>query len=349
MLLGTGDCGLASGARRAASRAPRGCRARVHQRPSHAGHPSTCPGTGRDYGPSSARSRRRTRTVDPRSTSERDVQFVRGPDGHAGPAERVHRSGVRVDAGSGGLGCWSVVIGDWHGWPARRAAGLRASVREPACPAAFAGGVATWGAAVLAIGIWPDQTVAWVVLAALGLGSTLEDVAGLTLMQKLIPKHELGRAFGALYGVASGSGLAAGSLAAPVLISLLGLRGAMATSGAALVVLVLVLWGRVRHADSGHAGPRVTSTVHRARDGRLALNPAGRWHCVQHASYGSAIARSAIRAAVTMATCCRHGGASRSLQLGASTIAACKRTRDCRRWPSWSASGQPLVAHPDVA
>jgi len=47
--------------------------------------------------------------------------------------------------------------------------------------------------------------------------------------------------------------MAVGSLAAPLLIATLGLRGAMALSGAALVLLVLVRWSGVRKTD--HAVP----------------------------------------------------------------------------------------------
>jgi MFS family permease len=90
-------------------------------------------------------------------------------------------------------------------------------------------------------------------LAGLGLGNAVEDVAGLTLLHRLIPEHRLGRAFGVFWGVASAS-VAAGSLGAPALIAVFGVRGAMAVSGAALVLLVLGLWGQVRQADAAAAG-----------------------------------------------------------------------------------------------
>ena len=49
---------------------------------------------------------------------------------------------------------------------------------------------------------WPDPLGACLVLAALGAGNAVEDVAGLALLQRLIPDHRLGRAFGALWGAA---------------------------------------------------------------------------------------------------------------------------------------------------
>jgi hypothetical protein len=88
----------------------------------------------------------------------------------------------------------------------------------------FAGGVAAWGGAVLAIAAWPTPSVAWSALAGLGLGNAVEDVAGFTLLHRLIPEHRLGRAFGVLWGVASAS-VAAGSLGAPALIAVCRPRG----------------------------------------------------------------------------------------------------------------------------
>jgi MFS family permease len=113
---------------------------------------------------------------------------------------------------------------------------------------AFAAGVAAWGLAVLSMAAWPTPDVAWVVLAAVGLGNALEDVAGLTLLQRLVPERHLGRAFGALWGIAA-AGLAAGSIVAPMLIAGFGLRWAMALSGAGLLVLVAALWGQVGHSN----------------------------------------------------------------------------------------------------
>jgi MFS family permease len=110
---------------------------------------------------------------------------------------------------------------------------------------AFALGAGLWGAAVLAIGAWPNPAGAWIFLAALGLGNAIEDVAGTTLLQRLIPDHRLGRAFGAFHGL-GGAMVALGSLLAPLLVSLFGLRWAMGISGSLLCLLVLAGWTRLR-------------------------------------------------------------------------------------------------------
>jgi hypothetical protein len=124
------------------------------------------------------------------------------------------------------------------------------SSRRLALP--FACGVAAWGCAVLAIAAWPSPGVAWVVLAGLGLGNAIEDVAAWTVLQREIADDRLGRVLGLLQSAAEAC-MAVGSLAAPLLIATLGLRGAMAFSGAALVLLVLVRWGGVRQTDQAAA------------------------------------------------------------------------------------------------
>jgi MFS family permease len=116
---------------------------------------------------------------------------------------------------------------------------LSPTLRADRMQAAFISGVAAWGLAVLGIGIWPNTLAALVWLGILGLGNAIEDVGGLTLLQRVIPDHQLGRAFGAFWGTASGAG-ALGSLLAPILISLFGLRWAMAASGCAVCALVLL-------------------------------------------------------------------------------------------------------------
>jgi MFS family permease len=125
----------------------------------------------------------------------------------------------------------------------------------------FACGVAAWGLALLAIAAWPASGVAWIVLAGLGLGNAIEDVAGVTLLQRVIAGHHLGRALGALSGAANAS-TAVGSLVAPTLIALLGLQAAMGLSGAVLIMLVFVLWSRMRGADEALTARRHPGELH---------------------------------------------------------------------------------------
>jgi MFS family permease len=127
---------------------------------------------------------------------------------------------------------------------------------------AFACGVGAWGAAVLAIGAWPDPIAAWMLLAALGLGNAVEDVAGSTLLQRLIPDHRLGRAFGAFFGLV-GAAVGIGSLIAPLLISMVGLRWAMGLTGSILCLLALVGWTRLRGLEQPNISQRAIDLLRR--------------------------------------------------------------------------------------
>ncbi|MFL6127682.1 MAG: cyclic nucleotide-binding domain-containing protein [Mycobacteriales bacterium] len=74
-------------------------------------------------------------------------------------------------------------------------------------------------------------------------------MAGLTVCHRLIPDHLLGRAFGALWGLAA-AGVAVGSIAAAPLIELVGLRPAMAASGTVMALLPILFWPGLRRADT---------------------------------------------------------------------------------------------------
>lgn len=105
-----------------------------------------------------------------------------------------------------------------------------------------------WGLPIAVIGLVPNIAVAVAALVAVGLGNAVLDVSGFTLIQRLGIDRTLGRVFGVLYtfGIAMG-GL--GSVAAPALISGLGLRTVLIVVGSILPALVLVLLPRLRSID----------------------------------------------------------------------------------------------------
>ena len=95
------------------------------------------------------------------------------------------------------------------------------------------------GAALLGVAALPAPAAALVLLVAFGIGYALVDVAELTLVQRLASDELLARAFGVtetLYWITT----ALGAALAPLLIAWLGVRGALAASGAGLLVLVAV-------------------------------------------------------------------------------------------------------------
>lgn len=119
----------------------------------------------------------------------------------------------------------------------------------------FGAGVMLWGLPVLAIGLWPQPVVTWVALAVLGLGNAVEDVYGYSILNRLLPDEVAGRAWGAFHSAVAGA-LAVGSLAAPLLISAVGLQAAMVISGAVLAALPVLALRQLRKLDAaGSADP----------------------------------------------------------------------------------------------
>ena len=119
---------------------------------------------------------------------------------------------------------------------------------------AFVLGVVLWGAPLILLGIWPTVVAALILLALVGFGNSLVDVATFTLVQRAVPDHILARAFGVIQMLWFAA-VGIGAIAAPVLIDWLGLEGALIVTGAALVVLVLLLWPKVAKIDAAAAAP----------------------------------------------------------------------------------------------
>ncbi len=110
-----------------------------------------------------------------------------------------------------------------------------------------------WGFPIAVVGLLPNTVVAIAALLTIGVGNAILDVAGFTLIQRLGIDRTLGRVFGVLYtfGIAMG-GL--GSLAAPALISSLGLRTVLIVVGSILPAVSLVLLSKFRSIDD-HSEP----------------------------------------------------------------------------------------------
>ena len=125
---------------------------------------------------------------------------------------------------------------------------------------AFMVGLVLWGAPLLALALWPNVAVAFVLIAVVGVGDTLVDVAALTLLQRAVAHDVLARVFGALETLVVGA-MGLGAMAAPLLVDAFGERGALAATGAVLPLLGALLWRRVRAIDARAAAP----------DARLAL------------------------------------------------------------------------------
>ena len=114
--------------------------------------------------------------------------------------------------------------------------------------------LAAWGIPVALLGIIPFPWFAFVLLGAIGVANALLDVAGLTLVQRLVPNRVRARVFGALEGIVSLT-LALGSLVAPWLVDAVGLEGALIIAGAILPILAAITAVPVGRADAAAVVP----------------------------------------------------------------------------------------------
>jgi MFS family permease len=107
--------------------------------------------------------------------------------------------------------------------------------------AMFGVGILLWGVPLALLGLRPSVPAALVCFAVIGLGNTLVDVAGVTLIQRAAPDEVRARVFGVLESVFLGT-IGIGAIVAPLLTSAFGPRGALVAAGTALTVVVLLFW-----------------------------------------------------------------------------------------------------------
>lgn len=112
----------------------------------------------------------------------------------------------------------------------------------------FAAGVALWGLPLALVGAVPQATVALILVAFVGVGNALIDVAGFTLIGRLAPDAVLARVFGVLESIVAVS-MGVGALAASLLGEGLGVRTALVVVGLLCPVLAVASWRRLRTLD----------------------------------------------------------------------------------------------------
>jgi predicted MFS family arabinose efflux permease len=112
----------------------------------------------------------------------------------------------------------------------------------------FALGMLLWGLPLVVVGLWAEPGAALVLLALVGVGDTLIEVAAPTLLQRAVPDEVLARVFGALESVLIGA-MGIGAILAPPLVDWFGIRGALIATGALLPVLGLLFWRRLAAID----------------------------------------------------------------------------------------------------
>jgi MFS family permease len=108
--------------------------------------------------------------------------------------------------------------------------------------------VAMWGAPFALIGAFPSEAPALGLLACVGAGNALLDVAFFSLMGRLVPDEVLARVYGVLEGLIAVA-VGVGAVATPAVIDWLGVRGALVALGSLCPVLAILAWPRLRKLD----------------------------------------------------------------------------------------------------
>jgi MFS family permease len=121
--------------------------------------------------------------------------------------------------------------------------------------AGLVGGCLLVGLPLMLIAAVPEVGMAVAMLALLGVGYSLIETAGLTLLQRLTSDDVLGRAFAVVessYWLTTGIG----AILAPALVSLLGLRGALLAVGACMPMLAALRWAGLARFEAGAHVPQ---------------------------------------------------------------------------------------------
>jgi MFS family permease len=119
---------------------------------------------------------------------------------------------------------------------------------------AFMLGVVLWGLPLIALGLWPSTAAALILFGLIGVGNSLVDVAGFTLVQRAVPDEVLARVFGVIqFTWLSSVGI--GGILAPVLLDAFGTENALVVTGIFLPALVVLLARRVAQIDAHAAAP----------------------------------------------------------------------------------------------
>ncbi len=140
---------------------------------------------------------------------------------------------LNVAAGIGSIGGAFVVAA--LATRRRLAGGFALGLLLSSIPLALTAAVSSLGPALALIGV-------------LGVGAVFCQVNSVTLLQRSAENEVMGRVFAVLECLIL-TGLAAGSIAAPGIVSWLGLKGALIASGLCVPVLLVPLWPSLRRID----------------------------------------------------------------------------------------------------
>ena len=124
----------------------------------------------------------------------------------------------------------------------------------------FGIGVVLFGVPFVVIGVFASYPVALIAFAVVGVGNSIADIAALTLFQRIVPDHVLGRVLGVLEGILIGA-IGLGGLAAPLAIALIGAKPSLLAAGILLPVVTILVAGRLAAIDRTTGAPAHTALL----------------------------------------------------------------------------------------
>jgi MFS family permease len=133
-------------------------------------------------------------------------------------------------------------------------------------------GACAWGAGLVLSGLLGSAPLAVVLLIGGSGGLAIVDLAGRTILQRVIRDDVLASVFGIQEGLGMAA-LAVGSLGVPVVIAIAGLPGAVVLVGTFLPLVVLAAWAPLRSLDA-RARPRLREIALLRRTSLFELLPA---------------------------------------------------------------------------
>ena len=151
-----------------------------------------------------------------------------------------------LDVGASGLGLLNSAIGVGGLLGAVAAAALIGRAR---LATDFGFGMLLWGLPLVLIALWLEPAVAAVAFVLVGIGNTIVDVTGDTLLQRGVPEELLARVFAIMESLMLLT-IGLGSIAAPLLSDAFGIQWALVITGVLLPVLTIASWGLLARIDA---------------------------------------------------------------------------------------------------
>lgn len=124
-------------------------------------------------------------------------------------------------------------------------------------------GSVSLGLPLVAVGLNPSEWIGLLAWGAAGFGFVVVKVSGLTLVQRLSGDRVLARVLAVVEMIFVGS-IGVGAMIAPVLVSAVGLRGALIATGAVLPMVAAIRWRGLRRLEIGAAVPQESFELLRA-------------------------------------------------------------------------------------